>query len=98
MTLDQIKRVADSACKELNVKRLDLFGSLARQEDSAESDIDLLVEFEEPDFLPSKRFFGLLHHLTDALQCEVDLLTSNSLRNPYFRRRILKERVYICGG
>jgi predicted nucleotidyltransferase len=47
---------------------------------------------------PSKKFFGLLHHLEDALGCEVDLLTVSSLRNPYFCRRVLKERVNIYGG
>ena len=98
MTLEEIKKVAMPACREFKVKRLDLFGSLARGEHTDESDVDLLVEFEEPDLHPSKRFFGLLHHLEDALGCEVDLLTISSLSNPYFRRRVLKERMNIYGG
>ena len=98
MTLEEIKKVALPACREFKVKRLDLFGSLARREHTAKSDVDLLVEFEEPDLHPSKRFFGLLHHLEDALGCEVDLLTLSSLSNPYFRRRVLKERMNIYGG
>jgi predicted nucleotidyltransferase len=98
MTLEEIKKVAGPACREFKVKRLDLFGSLARGEGTAQSDVDLLVEFEEPDVHPSKKFFGLLHHLEDALGCEVDLLTVSSLRNPYFCRRVLKERVNIYGG
>jgi predicted nucleotidyltransferase len=69
MTLEEIKRVAVPACRESKVKRLDLFGSLARGEGTTASDVDLLVEFEEPDLHPSKRFFGLLHHLEDALIC-----------------------------
>jgi len=98
MTLEEIKQVAVPACREFKVKRLDLFGSLARGEGTTASDVDLLVEFEEPDVHPSKRFFGLLHHLEDALRCEVDLLTVRSLSNPYFRRRVLTERVNIYGG
>jgi predicted nucleotidyltransferase len=98
MTLEEIKKVAVPACKEFKVKRLDLFGSLARGEGTPTSDIDLVVEFEAPDLHPSKRFFGLLHHLEDVLGCKVDLLTVNGLRNPYFRRRVLKERVNIYGG
>jgi predicted nucleotidyltransferase len=98
MTLEEIRQVAVPACRAFKVKRLDLFGSLARGEETAESDVDLLVEFEEPDLHPSKRFFGLLHHLEDTLGCEVDLLTVNSLRNPYLRRRVLKERRNIYGG
>lgn len=98
MTLEEIKKVAEPACREFKVKRLDLFGSLARGEGTAQSDVDLLVEFEEPDVNPSKRFFGLLHHLEDILGCEVDLLTVSSLRNPFFCRRVLKERQNIYGG
>jgi predicted nucleotidyltransferase len=98
MTLEDIKQVAVPACRAFKVKRLDLFGSLARGEGTTASDVDLLVEFEEPDVHPSKRFFGLLHHLEDALRCEVDLLTVRSLSNPYFRRRVLTERVNIYGG
>jgi predicted nucleotidyltransferase len=75
--------VAVPACREFKVKGLDLFGSLARGEGTTASDVDLLGEFEEPDLHPSKRFFGLLHHLEDALRCEVDLLTASSLSNPY---------------
>ena len=98
MTLKDIRQVAVPACREFKVKRLDLFGSLARGEGTTASDVDLLVEFEEPELHPSKRFFGLLHYLEDALRCEVGLLTANSLGNPYFRRRVLKERVNIYGG
>ena len=98
MTLEEIKKVALPACREFKVKRLDVFGSLARGQETGDSDIDLLVEFEEPDQQPSKRFFGLLHHLEDTLGREVDLLTVNSLRNPYLRRRVLKERMKIYEG
>ena len=74
---------------------MDLFGSQCRGQGTVLSDVDLIVEFEDPTILPSKRFFGLLHHLEDKLNCNVDLLTFNGLKNPYFRRSILDERVNI---
>lgn len=98
MTAQDIQRVAVPACREFKVKRLDLFGSLSRGAGAAGSDVDLLVEFEEPTRHLSKRFFGLLHYLEDALGCQIDLLTVSGLRNPYFRRRVLKERMNIYGG
>lgn len=61
-------------------------------------DGDLLVEFEDANLKPSKRFFGLLHHPEDALGCEVDLLTVSGLRNPYSPRRVLEERISIYEG
>ncbi|MBF8276609.1 MAG: Nucleotidyltransferase [Candidatus Brocadiaceae bacterium] len=98
MTLEEIKKIAVPACKEFNVKKLDVFGSLARGEVTSVSDVDLLVEFETPTFNPAKRYFGLLHRLEDALDCEIDLLTISGLRNPYFRRHVLKEKITIYEG
>jgi uncharacterized protein len=98
MNIDEIKKVASPACREFNVSRLDAFGSVARGTASPQSDVDFLVEFRDPQESPAKRFFGLLHRLEDALGCQVDLLTAGSLRNPYFRARVLKEKVAIYEG
>jgi predicted nucleotidyltransferase len=98
MTIEQVRQAAAPACAKLGVKRLDVFGSLARGEAAAESDIDLLVEFEEPSHALHRRFFGLLHHLEDALGRKIDLVTPGGMRNPYFRRHVLQERVPIYGG
>jgi predicted nucleotidyltransferase len=98
MKIEDIRRAATPACQEFDVKRLDVFGSAAQGISSASSDVDLLVEFRDPEIRPAKRFFGLLHQLEDSLGCEVDLLTVGSLRNPYFRERVLGERVPIYEG
>ena len=98
MTLNEMKMAAMPACKEFDVMRLDAFGSIARGTPTLSSDIDLLVEFKDPDRAAARRFFGLLHRLEDALGCEVDLLTSGGLRNPYIKARVLRERVTIYEG
>ena len=98
MTLDDIKRVVGPLCRDFNVRRLDVFGSVARAASTDASDLDLLVEFWEPDSQPSKRFFGLLHRLEDTLGCHIDLLTVSGLRNPYFKKRLLEERVLLYEG
>ena len=98
MRLDQISEVAAPACREFDVKRLDAFGSTVRGSSTSSSDVDLLVEFRDPDRDLATRFFGLLHRLEDSLGCPVDLLTAGSLRNPYFRARAMKERVPVYEG
>jgi len=98
MTLTEIMQVAVPACHKFQVKRLDIFGSFARSTENPDSDIDLLVEFENPELQSARRFFGLLHHLEDGLECDVDLLTTSSLKNPFFRSRVIDERVNIYGG
>ena len=98
MTLDEIKKIAIPVCKEFGVERLDIFGSFARGEERVTSDLDFIVEFNDPAHKPSKRYFGLLHHLEDVFHCGIDLVTLNGVRNPYFRDRIMKERINVYGG
>ncbi len=72
------------------VRRLALFGSLARNEDGPESDVDILVEFERPISL-----FGFLEvkeYLESLLGRSVDLVTREALK-PQLRDRILGEAV-----
>ena len=61
------------------LRRLALFGSVARDEAGPESDVDMLVEFEgEPTF---KRYAGLYDCLEEILPCSVDLVTEGSIRS-----------------
>ena len=98
MRLDEIKEAVAPACRDFNVRRLDVFGSVARGTPTETSDLDLVVEFREPASRPAKRFFGLLHTIEDTLGCQVDLLTLSGLRNPYLRKRVLAERVPLYEG
>ncbi|MBU0676674.1 MAG: nucleotidyltransferase domain-containing protein [Verrucomicrobia bacterium] len=49
MNIEEIKMVAEPACERFRVKRLDAFGSTARGTAKETSDVDLLVEFKEPE-------------------------------------------------
>lgn len=73
MDIDQ-ERIADF-CRQHGVKRLSLFGSILRADFRADSDIDVLVEFEpgaSPDLL---EFGGMQQELTEMLGRFVDLKT-----------------------
>jgi predicted nucleotidyltransferase len=74
------------------VKRASLFGSVVRGEDTEDSDIDLLVEFDGRKSLLD--LVGLKLDLEDTLQREFDVLTYDSL-HPLLKDRILKEQVAI---
>ncbi|OKH20781.1 nucleotidyltransferase family protein [Chroogloeocystis siderophila] len=76
--------------KDFNVKSLSLFGSVARDEASAESDVDLLVEFEQPVGLLT--FVRLQRYLEKILECSVDLGTTDSLKS-YLQEPVLREVV-----
>ncbi len=74
------------------VKSLALFGSVARDESTSESDVDLLVEFEHPVGLFD--FIGLQQYLESLLGCKVDLGTTRSLK-PYLKDQVLQEAILV---
>jgi predicted nucleotidyltransferase len=87
-------------CKDHHVSELYAFGSATTDEfDAHTSDIDLLVDINEPD--PLKRGEAILS-LWDAFEKffkrKVDLLTKPSLRNPYLKNSIEKTKVLIYDG
>ncbi len=95
MNIEDIKKEVLPACTEFEVQKLFVFGSYARGTASSSSDMDFLVEFNSPENCLAKRFFGLLHSLEDTLESSIDLLTSESLGNPHFKKRVLEERILI---
>ena len=81
------KKVA-ALCARLGIRRLSVFGSVARGEERPDSDIDLLAEFSERvtllDLVRAER------ELADELGRRVDLLTPAAL-SPHLRDRIESE-------
>ena len=78
--------------QRFGVQRLALFGSTARDEAQADSDVDVLVEFEGK--ADSSRYFGLLFYLEDKLGCPLDLVTDKALR-PELRPYVEKDAIYV---
>jgi predicted nucleotidyltransferase len=77
----------------LGVRRLGLFGSFVRNEQTAESDIDFLVEFT-PGEKTFDNFIRLSSLLEDLFQRRVELVTTEGL-SPYIGPRILSEVEYV---
>ena len=76
--------------REFGVRSLALFGSAARDALRENSDIDILVEFNEP--ATSRMFFGTQFKLEDLLGRPVDLVTKRALRTelkPYIEREAI---------
>lgn len=69
-----------------------LFGSIARGDDSAASDVDLLVDFDDDASLLDE--VGLRLALSDLLRVDVDVIAADALRGEV-RDRILREAVAL---
>ncbi len=71
------------------VHRIGLFGSCVRGEEKDTSDVDILVEFEEPTF---RNFMNLAFFLEDLFGRKVDLLTPEGISHrirPYVEREVM---------
>ena len=73
-------------CRQNDVSKIGVFGSVARGESNERSDIDLLVEFSRRKSLLA--MVKMERELTTALGRKVDLLTEAAI-SPYLRERIL---------
>jgi uncharacterized protein len=84
----------EDLCRELSVRRLDVFGSAVGDRfDPQSSDVDVLVEFDVgPKFDYFGRYFDLKEGLERILGRPVDLVTASSIRNPYFKQRVMETR------
>ncbi len=81
------------------IKKGYLFGSCVKDNFDKDSDIDVLVEVDEtiePTEL-GEHLWNLQFELQELLGREVDLITTRSLRNPFFRQELNKTRQPIYG-
>lgn len=90
--LQLLKQKNAELAKKFGVKSLLLFGSVARDESTAASDVDLLVEFNRP--VGYFGLFALQDYLEQLLGCPVDLGTPDSLKS-YIRDRVLGEAIHV---
>jgi uncharacterized protein len=79
-----------SFCKSNKIKKLSLFGSYLKNNYSADSDVDLLVEFEEDTNYGLLDLSRMERELSEIIDKKVDLRTPNELSR-YFRETILRE-------
>jgi uncharacterized protein len=76
-------------CRRHHIRRLALFGSVLRDDFTPNSDVDVLVEFDEGN-TPGFAYFTIQEELSDILGRRADLKTPNEL-SKYFRDEVLAE-------
>ena len=78
------------------VRKVYIFGSYARNEETPESDVDILVDidFQKEPLFSLFEFGGMLEDLKDLLKMEVDLLSTDGI-SKFIRPYIEKDRILI---
>ncbi len=79
--------------KKLGVRSLALFGSVARDEATPASDVDILVEFEPP--VTFDGYMDVKFYLEDQLGIQVDLVTRKSLK-PQILASVEQEAIHVA--
>jgi uncharacterized protein len=93
-SIRDIQKTIQAVLGKYPVKRASLFGSYARQEAHAESDIDILVEFSSTISLIE--FVTIQLEFEDTFGKKVDLVEFSTLK-PQLKANILKEQIAIYG-
>ncbi|TAL38640.1 MAG: nucleotidyltransferase [Spirochaetes bacterium] len=90
--LSELGQLKPGLAKRYGVSRLGLFGSFARGEAREDSDIDVVIEMNDPDL------FALVHikeELEQDLRHPVDVIPLSPLMNSFLKARISIEAVYV---
>jgi predicted nucleotidyltransferase len=75
-----------------HVSSIGIFGSYSRRDQTEQSDLDLVVEFDRP--IGMMAFVHLKNLLSDRLALRVDLVTPDGL-HPLIRDQVMHEVVYV---
>ena len=96
MNINEIEKILAEHKEELyqkyKIKEIGIFGSFVRGEENKESDVDIIVEFEEVPGLI--KFIEIEEYLSKLLGRKVDLVRKPAIRKE-LKDKILKEVVYI---
>ncbi len=94
LTLDNIQLICDKIFSKYKINYCYLFGSYAKGNQKAESDVDLLISSD----VKGLKFFGLAEKLREQLHKKVDLLdVSQLVKNPELLDEVLKYGIKIYG-
>lgn len=78
--------------RNFGIKSLCLFGSIARNEHKAESDVDVCVDTETPNpFI----LMDMKEYLEQLFGCPVDIVRNHKNINPFLKKRIENEGIVI---
>jgi len=78
--------------QKFGISRLGIFGSVARGENTEDSDIDIVVEIDNPTL---STMYELRESLNNLFDCKVDLVRLRDTLRPALLSNIQKDAVYV---
>ena len=90
--MDQLRGMRHDLKEQYHIKNIGIFGSYSKKLQTEQSDLDLVVEFDEPIGLMA--FVHLKNRISNQLNINVDLVTPEGL-HPLIRDQVMHEVVYV---
>lgn len=92
--LDYLKQHKAELLTQYKLSKIGVFGSFARAEQTADSDIDLIVEFQDGTENLFQLKQGLKKLMEQRFGREVDICREKYVK-PYFKKRILEDAIFV---
>jgi len=82
----------ETCAEQYGIISLGLFGSAARDESQANSDIDIVIKLKKQDLF---NMIGIKQDLQETLHTNVDVISYREKMNTFLKNRIDKEAIYV---
>ena len=99
--LRELRTLLRSFCERRGIRRLDIFGSAARGQATPQSDVDMLVSFDEASPVSTADLLEMAGEAEELVGAPVDFVLRQSLErspNRFAREHILASAVCVYGG
>lgn len=90
--LNELRKITPLLSQKYGVTKLGIFGSVARDQADERSDVDIVFQIKNPNLFVTVHIKEELEH---ALNVPVDLIRYRATMNPYIKRRIDSEGIYV---
>jgi uncharacterized protein len=96
-SIENNKNEIINLCKSLDVDKMYIFGSATGANFRIDSDLDFLISFSDKLSIEdyTDNFFELFYSLGSLFNRKIDLITENSLSNPYFIQSVNASKVLL---
>jgi hypothetical protein len=91
-TIQKLSSFKQQLGDRFGIQRLGIFGSVARNENTDQSDIDIVVEIDNPSL---SGLYELRNSLKSLFGCEVDLIRYRETLRPLFKSNINRDAIYV---
>lgn len=90
--IELLKPYKDKVADRYGILKLGIFGSVARGEQTDESDLDVYVEMKEPDAFT---MLNIKYELEELLHCKIDIIRFRDNMNALLKRNIERDGIYV---